>query len=94
MVADELKFSAKELVRYATNNNKPYYTESKGDGKEISDAEAYANDLLLLIADRRFCRVIVSLRPSLRWRSFMRWAKQRSTGFGSKPSPGTSLMRR
>ena len=63
VVADELKFSAKELVRHATNRNRPYQTESKGHGKEISEVEAYANDLLLLIADRRFCRVIVESSP-------------------------------
>lgn len=63
VVADELKFSAKELVHYATNNDKPRYTKSSGEGKEISRAETYANDLLLLIADRRFCRVIVESSP-------------------------------
>jgi hypothetical protein len=63
VVADELKFSAKELVRYATNRDKPRYLEGKGGGKEISDAEAYANDILLLIADKRFCRVIVESSP-------------------------------
>lgn len=63
VVADELKFSAKELVRYATNRDKPGHMESKRDGQKISDVEAYANDLLLLIADRRFCRAIVESSP-------------------------------
>jgi len=63
VVADELKASAKAIVGYATNRDKPRYMESKGDGKKISAAEGYANDLLLLIADRRLCRVIVESSP-------------------------------
>ncbi len=63
VVADELKFSAKELVRYATNRDKPCYTGSKGEGKRNLVCWMRRDDLLLLMADRRFCRVIVESSP-------------------------------
>lgn len=66
VIADELVRSAKSLVRHATNRD-----QSKnmiGGRKEerppkLTNAERFANDVLLLIADRRFCRVIVQSSP-------------------------------
>jgi len=67
VIADELTHSVKALVHYATDRgkHKSYRIDQRG-GKRRSDppkVEAYANDLLLLIADRRLCRAIVGASP-------------------------------
>lgn len=66
VIADELTDSVRALVDYATDrgalNNHP---RPRAD-EEITEppmVEAYANDLLLLIADKRFCRVIIESSP-------------------------------
>jgi hypothetical protein len=63
VVADELMYSAKALVHFATDrnalrNNQRNRNESKLQ-PNLSKVEAYANDILFLIADKRLCRVIV-----------------------------------
>ncbi len=68
VIADEFASSAKSLVRYATDRG-----ELKNFRKNVSENEkspnnppkvtAYANDILLLIADKRFCRAIVESSP-------------------------------
>ena len=68
VIADEFAYSAKSLICYATNRvefeegprlnageNKPKKKSSKVTG--------YANDILLLIADKRFCRALVDSSP-------------------------------
>ncbi|MGH8109534.1 MAG: hypothetical protein ACREO1_12570, partial [Arenimonas sp.] len=63
VIADEFTRSVKPIVHFATdvgqkrrfrNGNEDRSTEHK-----IADVTAYANDILLLIADKRFCRAIV-----------------------------------
>jgi hypothetical protein len=67
VIADELAYSARALVQHATDRGalKNYRLQQEEDEPrpELPKAEAYANDILLLIADRRFCRVIVGSSP-------------------------------
>ena len=68
VIADELAYSAKSLIRYATDrgelkNFHEHREESKKSIKEPPKVTAYANDILLLIADKRFCRAIVDSSP-------------------------------
>lgn len=66
VIADELTNSARSLVHHATARGelKNYRIKSEGQQtNELSKVEAYANDLILLIADKRFCRVIVESSP-------------------------------
>lgn len=64
VIADELGRSARSLIRHASDRQPPI----PGLGGETSapklpQVAAYANDLLLLIADRRFSRAIVESSP-------------------------------
>lgn len=67
VIADELSNSARALVRYATDPDSLANRFGSGNANEPapkpSKVEAYANDLLLLIADKRFCRAIVESSP-------------------------------
>lgn len=57
VIADELAYSAKALIYHASKSIK------KGGPKKSPTASAYANDILRLIADKRFCKAIVSSSP-------------------------------
>ncbi len=66
VIADELAYSARALVRQATDrgrlkNYRPVRVDEKK--KAPPKVEGYANDLLLLIADKRLCRSIVESSP-------------------------------
>lgn len=67
VIADELTYSARALVRYATDRGMhKNYRQEREEGELRPDppkVEVYANDLLLLIADRRLCRAIVESSP-------------------------------
>lgn len=67
VIADELTHSVRALVRYATDRGElNNYRRSGDDNEQLpapSKVEAYANDLLLLIADKRLCRAIVESSP-------------------------------
>lgn len=60
IIAHELAASAKSLVTLAGGLGK-VKAEAKGDLKPC--AEGYANDMLLLIANRKFCRYLVASSP-------------------------------
>lgn len=62
VIADEFAYSAKSLIRYATAGRglKNY---SEKSSKEPPKVTAYADEILLLIADKRFCRAIVESSP-------------------------------
>jgi hypothetical protein len=68
-VAGEVMYSAKTLVRYATGNRRSEHFHGEKQ-KAPSKTEAYANELLLLIADKRFCRAIVESSPGTAWALF------------------------
>jgi len=68
VVADELSLSARSLIHYATerSRDKNFGDVKVEDGKptmKSPNVTAYANDMLLLIADKRFCRAIVESAP-------------------------------
>lgn len=67
IIAHELAFSAKSLVTLAVGSQK---LESEAGGSRKPTAEAYANDVLLLIANRKFCRHIVASSPATAIRLF------------------------
>lgn len=68
VIADELTYSARALVRHATDRGElKNYRHEREEGERRpapSEVEAYANDLLLLIADKRLCRIIVGSSPA------------------------------
>lgn len=67
VIADELTHSTRALVRYATDRGElKNYRVERADAERRPNPpkiEAYANDLLLLIADKRLCRAIVESSP-------------------------------
>ena len=64
MVAGELTWSASSLVRYASNQRiERTQNVTEQPAVKLPDVEALANDLLLLIGNRRFCRTIVRSSP-------------------------------
>lgn len=63
MISDEIARSASRLIKYAPSTRsrrKPSKTSSAGAEPPLQRVEGYANDFLLLIADRRFCRAVVA----------------------------------
>ena len=65
VIADELTYSVRSLVRNASDKGTLRRYKAQEDEKKWKPpkVEAYANDLLLLIADKRLCRVIVESSP-------------------------------
>jgi hypothetical protein len=66
VIADELTFSAKSLVQYATAKDKYKISHEIGQNevtKNLSKVQTYADSILLLIADKKFCRTIVEASP-------------------------------
>jgi hypothetical protein len=65
VIADEVAYSAEALVRHATDKGrfKNYARDEEEEKRKLKKVEEYANDLLLLIADKRLCRVIVESSP-------------------------------
>jgi len=68
VIADEFSYSARSLIRYATDRGERKVYRSQEEVGEASSKKppkvtAYANDVLLLIADKRFCRAIVTSSP-------------------------------
>ena len=65
VIADELAHSARTLVYHSTDRgcDKSGWVQREGK-KQRAKVERYANDLLLLIADKRLCRAIVDSAPS------------------------------
>lgn len=60
IIAHELASSAKSLVTLAAGLKK---VKAEAKGELMPCAEGYASDMLLLIANRRFCRYLVSSAP-------------------------------
>ncbi|ALM54088.1 hypothetical protein [Halomonas huangheensis] len=65
VIADELTYSARSLVRHASDRDpiRHFHEDNSVSEPAPPKVEAYANDLLLLIANKRFCRVIVESSP-------------------------------
>lgn len=84
VIADELTYSIKALVQYATDEGRhKKYRVRKGNGKkekEPAKVKAIANDILLLIADKRFCRAIVDSSPGTALALFREVAETKKYG--------------
>ncbi len=68
VLSDEIARSASRLIEYAPSTHsrwKPSRTSSGVAEQPLRKVEGYANDFLLLIADRRFCRAVVAKGPIL-----------------------------
>ncbi|WP_196094325.1 hypothetical protein, partial [Acinetobacter baumannii] len=65
IIADELTHSAPKIIKYAPEKHR--FEKSDNTGKQqkinISKVEIYAYNLLDLIADKRFCKVIIESSP-------------------------------
>lgn len=83
VVADELAYSAKALVHHATDRgrHKHFAIEPEEGKKRIPQMVGrYADDLLLLIADRRLCREIVESSPGTALAIFQAMAEEKKYG--------------
>lgn len=83
VIADELAYSASELVRHATDRGKLKNYRPGREDEKMSDppkVEGYANDLLLLIADKRLCRAIVESSPGTALAVFQAMADSKKHG--------------
>jgi len=84
VVADELAYSAKPLIRHATNIDRfERFRRGKGEDDQRPDpptVEAFANDILLLIADKRLCRAIVESSPATALAFFQEVGKAKKYG--------------
>lgn len=83
VIADELAYSARALVRHATDRGrlKNYRLEREDEKKkDPPKVEGYANDLLLLIADKRLCRAIVESSPGTALAVFQAMADAKKHG--------------
>lgn len=82
VVADELTRSAKALVFYASPRDEfqRFLPNPARKKREPSKIETYANDILSLIADRRFCHAIVESSPSTVWAFFGEIGEQKKYG--------------
>lgn len=74
VIADELTHSAESLIKYATDWNALKRRRSAGEDDierpKLPEVAEYANDILLLIANPRFCRTIVDSSPGTAWGFF------------------------
>jgi hypothetical protein len=68
VISDEIALSANQLIKYAPSaylRRRLSRTSPESAVAPLRKVEGYANDLLLLIADRRFCRAVVAKGPVL-----------------------------
>lgn len=61
-IASELSLSVRRIVEFC-RDAPPWEEDKQPHEKRRSNAERYANDLLLLIGNRRFCRHVVARSP-------------------------------
>jgi len=78
VVADELSRSAHSIISSASDQRR-HQRHNKIEADK-SKVERYANDLLLLIADKRFCRAIVASSPGTALEFFSEVAGQKRFG--------------
>jgi len=63
VIANELARSAKNLIKYSRGLRIQKAQPPEADRKKKPDVANIAHDILLLIANRRFCRLVVSASP-------------------------------
>ncbi|WP_176637249.1 hypothetical protein [Desulfolutivibrio sulfoxidireducens] len=87
VIADELRHSVKSLIRYAPDieniKNEELIKNTKNK-TTFANVEAYANDLLLLVADKRFCRAIIETSPSTALAIFQEISETKKYGINIK----------
>lgn len=64
VIADELTTSASNIIKYAPLIHR-FQESDNGENKKINitEVEIHAHNLLDLIADKRFCKVIIESSP-------------------------------
>jgi len=66
-IADEIRRSVYNIIKYAADRKESFPDkngeEIKLQGKKVRRVNGYAADIILLIADKRFCRAIVEHSP-------------------------------
>lgn len=80
VIADEIAHSASQLIKHAPSKHshwKPSRTSPRGAEPPLQMVERFANDFLLLIGDRRFCRAVVASGPVLALALFREIALQK-----------------
>ncbi len=83
VISDEIAASAGALVRHATDMDEMKKIRAKhetNNQQKRPDVEAYANDLLLLIADKRLCRAMVKSSPGAALAIFKAIGEQQKYG--------------
>ncbi len=73
IIADELTYSAPKIIKYAPES---YRFEKVNNSVKLEKVELYAHDLLNLIADKRFCKVVVESSPITTFAFFREIEKQ------------------
>ncbi|MCX8519868.1 MAG: hypothetical protein ORN21_07020 [Methylophilaceae bacterium] len=58
VIADEFSYSVRELVKNAPSKR------NSVESTKLDEFSGYANDLLLLVGDKRFCRAVVDYSPN------------------------------
>jgi len=79
VIADEVTRSAKALVIRASDRSRSPHAQPT-TSEELSDVSLAANQILLLIADKRFCRVVVDSSPATAWAFFSEMAEVKKFG--------------
>ena len=77
IISGELFYSVKSLVKYAPEMNPHNRYETN---KRYDEVSGYANDLLLLIGDKRFCRAVVESSSGTAYAIFKEMAATKKYG--------------
>lgn len=83
VIADELAHSVPSLVRHATDRGRLKnfgHVREEDRRRDAPKVERYANELLLLIADKRLCRAIVESSPGTALAMFQAMAETKKYG--------------
>ncbi|MDP3621488.1 MAG: hypothetical protein Q8R65_06165, partial [Polynucleobacter sp.] len=77
VISDEIAHSSSQLIKYAPSTNSDWRLPVGVRQLPLKKVEAYANNFLLLIADRRFCRAAVAKSPVIALALFREIALQK-----------------
>jgi hypothetical protein len=78
VIAEELAYSAESLIEHATDWDREQRQENSID--ERSDVQAYADDILLILADKRLCRTMAETSPGTALRLFREISRSEKYG--------------
>lgn len=77
VISDEITRSSSQLIKYAPSTHPRWKPLVGARQQPLREVEGYANDFLMLIADRRFCRAVVAKAPALALSLFREIALQK-----------------